>query len=150
MPTTFGSTGDDTIFGSSLNDAIYGGPNQSGPGNDTMFGGQGNDTMEGGEGADHLDGNLGDDLLIGGIGADVYQVASGGGADRILGFQPGIDDIKIQSNINGTNITSGATLLGHISSDGQGGTRIDLGGGHSLVVANVAPGSLGAGDFLFF
>ena len=139
-----GAGGDDDVNGNIGNDLVFGDG-----GNDTMFGGQGNDTMDGGDGEDRLDGNLGDDLLFGASGADRFAIASGGGDDRIGDFAPGLDKIEIQTNLNGTGIGSFAALQGRISSNGQGGSLIDLGGGNSLVVAGIGPGGLGANDFLF-
>ena len=140
-----GDDGDDWhVNGNIGNDLVFGDG-----GNDTMFGGQGNDTMDGGDGEDRLDGNLGDDLLFGASGADRFAIASGGGDDRIGDFAPGLDKIEIQTNLNGTGIGSFAALQGRISSNGQGGSLIDLGGGNSLVVAGIGPGGLGANDFLF-
>ncbi len=59
-------------------------------GNDTLQGAAGNDTLVGGAGdADRLGGGAGDDRLEGGIGADSFVFNTGGGSDRVIGYEDG-------------------------------------------------------------
>lgn len=64
-------------------------------GADVVRGGQGDDVLNAGDGADHLFGDLGNDWLAGGPGADVFHFAPGGGADRVVDFQPGVDRVQL-------------------------------------------------------
>ncbi|MDE5091451.1 MAG: hypothetical protein O4750_06690 [Trichodesmium sp. St18_bin3_1_1] len=74
-------------------------------GNDTLIGAQGNDSLVGGGGADELMGSSGNDILIGGSGADDFLLGNGKayrkknlGTDTIKGFQPGVDNIILDTD----------------------------------------------------
>jgi Ca2+-binding RTX toxin-like protein len=67
----------------------------SGGGRDTLFGGIGNDSLAGGAGSDTLTGGAGDDRLSGGRHGDVFVFAGHFGHDRILGFEDGLDHIRL-------------------------------------------------------
>jgi len=80
----FGGQGHDLMFGDGGDDRMIGQID-----NDTMFGGSGNDTLSAGDGEDYLNGNAGDDNLIGGAGADVFAFNGAFGTDRIVDFETG-------------------------------------------------------------
>jgi RTX calcium-binding nonapeptide repeat (4 copies) len=84
--------GDDVLGAGRGDDLAFGGS-----GNDRLWGGAGNDTTWGGPGRDLLVGGAGNDQLLGGSGPDTFHFHDGGGADRIEGFLPGTDLIRIQS-----------------------------------------------------
>ncbi|BBK42311.1 hypothetical protein STVA_23310 [Allostella vacuolata] len=148
-----GNLGDDFIFGNLGDDTLHGGQ-----GADTLVGDDGdgsgaggNDVLYGDRGDDDLYGDFGNDTLIGGTGADRFFVFTGEGVDRIIDFQPGEGDlIGIESNINETGITDFAGLQPRISSDGLGGSRIDLGDGNALIIERLAPSTLSQDMFQFF
>jgi Ca2+-binding RTX toxin-like protein len=130
-----GSNGGDMLWGDDGNDVIYGGD-----GIDTISGGNGRDTLWGGTGNDLIQGGGGDDLLRGEAGLDVFIFAPGAGSDRIIGFTPGEDLIRLDIaglDYAGLNLrTSGADML------------IDIGTG-TLTFADLAPGQLSVDDFQF-
>lgn len=108
-PTTYGTSGTDTIYGSSSNDAIYGGMGISDPGDladtiygydgdDTIYGNGGNDKIYGGKGNDLINGGAGNDTIYGGFGNDRLYGASGtdtlwggDGNDEIYGGSSSVD-----------------------------------------------------------
>ena len=92
---------------------------------------------------DVIIGGAGDDLLYGGGGSDLFVFEEGDGADTIFDFEDGIDLIDL-------------TALGHnsaadlaISSWGDGGAQISLGGGDVIQIANVDVSLIDDADFLF-
>lgn len=95
----WGGAGNDTLIGSAGHDRLIGGAGHDsllgGDGHDQLAGGAGADTMRGGAGNDTLIGGAGNDLLVGGSGADTFVFHDGGGADRISGYQAGIDRLLI-------------------------------------------------------
>ena len=68
-----------------------------GAGKATLTGGRGNDTLAAGTGGAVLTGGLGNDTLIGGSGIDTFVAGNNEGADRIRGYQPGKDIIKLRT-----------------------------------------------------
>ena len=62
---------------------------------DLIYGLGGNDYLFGQAGDDVLDGGTGNDRLYGGAGADEYVFTIGMGVDTILGFEDGIDKIRL-------------------------------------------------------
>ena len=88
----FGTADDDTIDGAAGKDILRGGA-----GNDSLIGGAGNDTIYGGEGSDTLWGGKGNDYLYGNDGEDVFIYKPGEGIDRIFGYNPQYDTIKLLS-----------------------------------------------------
>ena len=131
-----GHKGNDRLQGLKGNDAIFGGN-----GRDKVFGGQGTDNLKGGNGNDVLTGGKGDDTLNGGTGADVFKFTGTGehGADRIVGFQDGIDKIRLANSYDFDDLTLTTK---------NGGTLIewDLG---SVFLEGVAQANIAAVDFLF-
>lgn len=173
--TINGNQGSDTIYGDIGNDSVRGGKEadfvQGNDGADYVYGDLGNDTVRGGKGADvlyggrdsdllygdlgrdTLYGDLGDDTLDGGEDADLYNFRSGSGNDVITRFDlPGSgagDVIGLESNLNGSGITSTAAALAAVSYAG-GDAILDLGGGNSVTIDNIAVDGLTESDFLIF
>lgn len=152
-PFLNGNLGNDFVFGNLGNDTIHGGQ-----GADTLVGDDGdgsgnggNDLLFGDRGDDDLYGDFGNDTLVGGLGADRFFFFTGEGVDLIRDFQPGEGDrILVEVHINGTAIENFTSLQSRISSDGTGGSRIDLGDGHALIIEQVAPATLSQEMFQFF
>lgn len=100
---------------------------------------QGNDTILGGN--DVLIGGKGNDRLIGGNGADVFNFAANqaNGTDKIIGFQDGLDKIRMASSYDFDDLTLKAK---------NGGALIkwDLG---SAFLDGVSKSDIAADDFLF-
>lgn len=138
----YGGYGADYILGNGGNDLLYGGGSLADPTDlgDTINGGVGNDELYGNGGNDELNGAENNDSLHGGVGDDRYIFGDNGGNDVILHFegagQAGGDVISIQSNINGTGITSVDQILGRISYAGSE-ALIDLGNGNSISVQDI-------------
>ena len=130
-----GTTGPDTLNGGGGEDYVYGNA-----GNDTLRGGGDSDLMRAGEGNDRVDGGAGDDGLYGGEGADVFIVS--GGSDLLQDFEPGIDRIEVAS----ATINSFEQLA--ITPD-IGGALVTVAGVGSIFVADAAPTSVTAADFVF-
>lgn len=148
VDSVYGGKEDDMLFGNMENDSLLGGA-----GNDTFHGGLGNDSLSGGDGADVLFGDKGDDTLDGGSGADVFTFAATCGDDVITLFElPGAgagDVIHIQSNINGSGITTVTEALDAVTYGG-GSAVVDLGAGDSVTILNVTVDSFTAADFAIF
>jgi len=116
--TITGLGGDDRITGEGGGDQLLGGD-----GDDHLSGAVGDDTLDGAAGADNLDGGAGSDTYNGGAGDDLHRdetydaqgrpvtepldvdvfvfeapdkgAAGGGfGHDRVLGFDPGADQLR--------------------------------------------------------
>ncbi len=86
-----GQEGNDTLTGDVGRDTLTGGS-----GNDHMSGGLDCDRLNGGTGQDVLDGSVGQDQLTGAAGADEFILQFGQGADRIVDFEHGIDQIVLR------------------------------------------------------
>src|SRR3546814_17370565 len=80
--------GADTLEGGDGDDWLYGDGREQ-----ATAGAGGADKLYGGDGPDHLIGGSGNDLLAGGAGADWFVFASGSGADEIIDFVSGADNI---------------------------------------------------------
>lgn len=150
--TIAGGNGADVIFGNGGNDFIYGGgggvdPNE---GSDLIYAGFGDDTVLANGGNDTIHGGPGNDVLHGGAGDDIYVFHSSGGVDIIQFFQgagAGSGDmIHIQSNINGSGITTAAQAAAAVTQGSDGSGVLDLGGGHQVIIWGVGT-SLTADDF---
>ncbi|MDF1793285.1 MAG: matrixin family metalloprotease [Thalassobaculaceae bacterium] len=145
--------GSDTISGGSGSDLLYGNHGADlivgGTGSDTLFGGQDDDTMIGGSGADILYGNLGNDLMIGGDGFDWFYITSNSGNDTVSDFTYFTDYLAVQSNINGTGISSDADVIARASQSGSD-VVIDLGSGDTVTLSNYSTGLLSTADIYIF
>ncbi|MCB1369628.1 MAG: calcium-binding protein, partial [Rhodobacteraceae bacterium] len=143
-----GGGGNDKINGTSKADDLAGGN-----GNDKLFGKGGNDTLRGENGNDMLRGDAGRDFLIGGKGADRFDfnsvsdsrggsstrdvIKAGDGAVAMEGVgKSGGDRIDV-SGID-ADITKAGNQKFDFGGTGKGDLSvIDVGGGHSLVRANI-------------
>ncbi|MES2942553.1 MAG: FG-GAP-like repeat-containing protein, partial [Pseudomonadota bacterium] len=133
------------LTGNELANVIYGasGANQ-------LNGAAGNDYLSGKAGNDTLAGGLGNDRLLGGQGADVFVIESGSGRDVITDFEfGGTDKVRLQSGLNGSDITDGATALAH-ARDISGSAVLNLGHGNVLILTGVHTADLTAADFMVF
>lgn len=121
-----GNAGDDVMEGRDGNDVLVGGA-----GGDSLEGGAANDRLHGGDGNDTLWGNAGDDVLWGGAGADEFVFMSDSGfADRIVGFEQGVDRISV-SNIQGLDPVD---FIGTGAFSGTTGeVRFSIVGGNTVV-----------------
>lgn len=132
-----GNRNNDTLYGDEGTDRLYGGGN-----NDQLFGGDDRDFLLGENGNDLLNGGGGNDNLTGGAGNDIFAFETGGGFDRVIDFENGLDIFDV--------IGTGATALGDIAVSASGAdVRLDFGGGDVLYLVNTALGDIDAGDFLF-
>ena len=132
-----GFGGRDRIFGLNGNDSIFGGN-----GNDKLDGGNGRDLLVGGRGRDTLIGGAHNDILKGNGGADtfVFDGLADEGRDRIIGFQDGIDHIRV---------TGSSFANTQIDSFGANGALVTLEGGTEIVLKGITPGQLTHADFDF-
>lgn len=142
-----GGTGDDTVFAGQDDDTISGGA-----GNDVLFGNRNNDLIFGGGGDDTINGGFGDDTLTGSSGNDRFVFTSDSGNDVVTDEFVTIlfDRFLIQSNINGTGVTTGAEMLTRITNNAAGQAVIDLGGGNSITFQGVQANYFIRSDFEFF
>jgi len=70
---------------------------QGGAGDDMLFGDAGNDQLAGGAGNDILMDGAGSDTLRGQAGADTFIFSADGALDSIMDYQPGVDQIVLQT-----------------------------------------------------
>lgn len=153
-----GTEGDDTLKDGFHQDSVMQGLGGKDTilgyeGDDTLFGGAGNDYLYGGTGDDHLHGGAGDDVLYGqgtdddihasASDADTYYFEDGGGNDRIMGFDDGVDKINLK---NYSNIQNFADL--NISQDGHHAV-IGLHNDDTITIHNFSASDLDASDFIF-
>jgi Ca2+-binding RTX toxin-like protein len=147
--TLSGGFGDDLLQGRGGNDVLDGGSGndnlQGGDGADQLFGSDDNDALFGDNGNDRLDGGFGNDTLNGGAGNDVFVIESiygGGGLDRIVGFQDGLDRIEL----TGTSASSFAQLgIAQVGAD----TVVTYGGVNTITLAGIGAWQITAADFIF-
>ena len=134
-----GSAFSDLLAGTGGADWLSGGA-----GDDTLQGLDGDDQLFGGDGDDRLEGGAGNDLLVGGAGADVFVFGAGPGADRISGFQPGIDRIEL----HGLGAGSFDEFRGALETV-AGGTILRFDDGSSVAFQGLASEQLRADDFIW-
>ncbi|MGK7912077.1 MAG: calcium-binding protein [Synechococcus sp.] len=132
-------SGNDTVFAGIGNDLIVGGDGDDflrdnpfgnggddqingGRGNDSLLGDDGDDKLIGGRGNDFLSGGRGNDRLIGGKGNDVYEFRNEItakfdelGVDRIIGYKPQEDTIRLSSTGGFSRLTPGALFASSFS-----------------------------------
>ena len=97
-----------------------------------------------------MSGDPGNDTMQGDDGIDAFFFYSGDGVDVILDFIPANEIIGLDTNINGIGYVQGSAfsvLQARISSDGAGGSFIDLGAGNSVRLVGVVPSLLDADNF---
>jgi len=95
---------------------------------------------------DRFDSTASNESFTAGPGEDLFVFANAFGQDQITDFAPGEDVIDL-SGVTNPDWMSFADVQAHmtqVSAD----TLIDLGGGNTITLVGVAPGSLTAGDFL--
>jgi Ca2+-binding RTX toxin-like protein len=108
------------------------------------------DILVGDGNANQLEGGAESDVLTGAGGADSFVFSSGSGVDTVNDFvQAQSDKIHLQSNLNGSGITTGAQALAHATTVGAN-TVIDLGAGNSVTLIGATAASLVASDFVIF
>ena len=155
-----GNDGNDSLFGGSEEDWMFGGIDndrvEGGDGNDVLYGGLGVDTILGDAGNDRLNGEGNSDTLIGGAGndtlsgggdADRFEFRAGSGVDVIEDFSTSTAG-EVIALVGIAGISSFTDVQAALSSSGNN-TVIDLGGGNSITLVDVALGSLTADDFVF-
>jgi len=149
----YGNHGGDLMIGGDGADTLYGGQDQDtlsgGGGADVIFGNRGNDLMSGGASNDIFYGGAGNDTMVGGDGADVFVLTSDGGSDQIADFARLVDWLYVQSDINGSGITTGAGVIAAASQSGAD-TLIDLGGGNSVTLIGFNVSDLTTQDIFLF
>jgi Ca2+-binding RTX toxin-like protein len=108
------------------------------------------DTLVGDGNANRIDGAAGNDFIAGNAGADSFAFNAGSGFDIVTDFSKlQGDKINLQSNLNGSGITTSAQALAH-TFDFGGNAIIDLGGSNSITLVGVTTASLAASDFVIF
>lgn len=142
----FGGDGNDRLIGNSGDDTLSGGDGndraKGGSGNDVLNGDAGNDRLAGGSGDDTLDGGEGEDRYNGGTGADTLIFAVDGAAERVSGFQDGVDVMDISA--------FGLTGFDDIVAEQvRLDVMIDLGGGDTIRLQRFDLDDLDASDFIF-
>ena len=140
--TLVGDTGANRLEGGAGHDSLRGGS-----GNDTLIGGSGNDTLDGGPGNDRFEGGAGHDLLLLGTGADLVVVGHASGQDSLHGFSAAEGDrLQLTVNLNGSGLIGAADAWSALQAT-AGGTLLQLGGGHQLLLVGVDLGDLSADIF---
>ena len=145
-----GNLGNDQLYGEADGDDLRGGGSKDaldgGAGDDFLYGDRGRDTVNGGTGNDRLSGGEG-----GGIGdgfADVFvfgnAASNGGGTDRILDFENGLDTIDLRA----FGFTDFNADLLPLVSERAWGLRIDFGSGDVLEVMNMTLALFDASDVI--
>ncbi|MEQ8398617.1 matrixin family metalloprotease [Thalassobaculum sp.] len=142
IETIDGGSGNDVLYGNYGSDLILGGS-----GSDLIYAGQDEDTVSGESGNDTIYGNKGHDLLIGGDGFDRFIFGSGSGNDTISDFTYFTDYLVIQSNVNGSGITSFSDVTSRATQVGSD-VVIDLGSGNTITLSNYSTSSLVSVDVL--
>ncbi|WP_137700888.1 calcium-binding protein [Marimonas lutisalis] len=137
-----GDDGNDLLIGRRGHDNMRGGRDD-----DTIDGGTGKDLMLGGRGNDLLIGGEDDDTIQGNQNDDTFVFADGHGDDVITDFEATNDleriDFSGLSTMNSfVDVEAAATQQG-------ADLLIITGGSSSILLEGVAPGDLGAEDFIF-
>ena len=132
--------GDDTLTGGAGYDYIFGGG-----GNDTISGGAGDDELFGSDGDDVLEGGADYDEMDGGTGADTFVFNPGFDIDVIWDFEAGLAGNDLL-DFSGLGIAFGDLTIAQFDTSD---TQITTPDGDILYLANVLPGELDNGDFLF-
>ena len=128
----WGMGGDDTMEGAGGKDLLDGGDGAdlitAGLGKDRVIGGGGDDSLAGGAGADRMNGGLGaDDFVYTTAGDSKAPLAK---ADRITGFEVGVDDIDLSR-------LGGLQFNGTAPATGRGQIWIEQGASSTSVLINL-------------
>jgi Ca2+-binding RTX toxin-like protein len=146
-----GNAGNDGVFGENSNDRLFGGDGDDtvlgGAGNDALWGNAGDDRMMGGSGDDMLVGGVGTDYMTGGTGADAFVFQAGGGNDRVIDFETGVDKLVLSSTITGQQITP-QDVQSMITTSPGGNAVIDLGGGNSITIVGIDATGISPNDIV--
>lgn len=129
-----GGYGNDVLLGGAGSDVIHGGGQ-----NDRLSGQSGHDRLIGAAGADVLSGGLGNDTMAGGSGRDTFVFGNANGADRIVGFQAGIDRLNLRAMSKITDLDD--LNQNHIRTR-DGNVIIDLHDGNSITLVNLTEDQL--------
>jgi hypothetical protein len=112
-----------------------------------ITGTSGVDHLTGHASADRIDGLAGNDILTGGAGDDTFVFRPGSGADIVTDFAAGAgsdDRLDLTAFASSYDL---AYVLAHTAQSGAD-TVINLGGGDSITLQNVAKSNLSGSDFL--
>jgi hypothetical protein len=148
-----GGEGNDVLAGHAGDDRLDGGEGQDslsgGGGNDFLLGGGGKDILIAGSGDDRIDGQWGDDVLRGEAGRDVFVFDRWSGADRIVDFRPGEDQLDFRAFAAFGGPTSAADSRFSMT-DTAVGVKIAFSGLFTeIVLSKVTAAELGASDFMW-
>lgn len=142
-----GGAGADVLRGGRDNDLAQGGDDddriQGERGNDTLLGEAGEDFLFGGDGQDILNGGADDDRLSGGEHADVFVFDIGGGADTIIDWQEGLDQI----DLTGFGLADLDAVL-DIAVEIRNGVQLQFESGDSLQIGGWSLAELSEDDFI--
>lgn len=116
----------------------------------SLTGGAGNDTLRGMDGNDRINGGGGDDILMGQAGNDIFIFGEYAfGADTISGFDADPDGGQDMIDLSLLGITAANfTEKVVVTTLGASDLRIEIVGGGSMTLQNVAPASLTIADFI--
>jgi Ca2+-binding RTX toxin-like protein len=150
----FGDRGEDTLLGGNVAaDTIHGGDDndlirafatspEASTAADQLFGEEGDDVLLGGGANDTIVGGEGNDTMTGNDGADVFVLSAGeAGEDLVTDFDPSEDVVQL------VGFDPGFDALAHLSAEAAG-TRLDLGGGASVLFLGRVVAEFGAEDFV--
>ncbi|GIT91886.1 hypothetical protein JANAI62_23430 [Jannaschia pagri] len=145
-----GDAGNDILLGGGGADDLNGGMGEDvligGGGPDALRGGAGNDVLRGEAGGDRLYGGTGNDVVSGGEGADVFVFGTGDGADVLLDFEAGVDQVEFRLD----GVSSVGDLLSAVDLIQVGDNVVlDFGGGDLLTLRGVEVGDLTPADAIF-
>lgn len=122
-----GGTGSDRLLGFGGADTLIGGA-----GNDFLYGHGGGDTLIGGSGNDYLDGGSG--------GPDVFVFSGGWGADKVVGFETGIDQLNFtQDNLKIADFSISET---------SGGVTISVANHGTILLADLTLSQFSINDLI--
>jgi Ca2+-binding RTX toxin-like protein len=124
--------GDDNVLdGAGANDRIIGRD-----GDDTINGGAGADVLKAGSGDDVVAGGAGADKLWGDAGADTFVLAAEGQRDRIKGFDPAEDVLRLDADLTG-GLSDGAAIVAEFGEVVGGSLLLKLENGTSIVLEGI-------------
>ncbi|CAN5443076.1 hypothetical protein BH10PSE7_BH10PSE7_07280 [soil metagenome] len=151
-----GNYGNNLLYGGSGNDMLHGGVGldrlSGGTGNDWLDGGEGfdrlagntgNDTLSGGSSRDVLTGGTGNDVLSGGQDNDLFVFGAGNGADLIVTFENGLDQLSLHT----LGFSSFADVAA-LATDNADGMRLVFGGGNSVQIDLFSKAQFDASDVI--
>ncbi len=145
-----GGSGADVLRGGAGRDMLWGGTDhdtlRAGTEADTLWGGSGNDALWGEGGDDMLWGEAGDDRLTGGAGADRFVFGSG--QDVITDFANNSDEILLSRRLWPDDPPAPAAIVAAAVVT-PSGVRLNLPGGHSLMIEGLSDPRALVDDIVF-